>query len=145
MQYFKPPDELSTYYSKSRFLADINMESAYADASSAVQQAQWSQYRANLMGLDRLVLFQFENDTTVCPKESSHFGFWNGTRLLAAKETPQYTLLGLDRLSENDALVLSYAPGRHMHISADWFVENVVLPHLKVPLDDGDLAASKTS
>lgn len=130
MQYFKSAEQLSTYFTKSRFLADINIESQ-PQASSPSQVGRWIKYRENIISLERLVLFQFQDDTTVCPKESAHFGFWNGTKLLQLEDTDVYHSLGLDVLVDRNALILDYAPGEHMHFSLDWFSEHVILPHIR--------------
>jgi hypothetical protein len=47
------------------------------------QAAAGEQYRANLASLRRLVLWQFDDDVTVVPKESSHFAFFDGEQLVS--------------------------------------------------------------
>lgn len=74
-QYYKDPAELEVYQQRSLFLADINGESALGPLPP--------HYRTNLVSLQRLVLFVFDNDVTVVPKESAHFGFYDGQRLLS--------------------------------------------------------------
>jgi palmitoyl-protein thioesterase len=72
----------------------------------------------------------------VVPKESAHFGFYNGSRLLALREQPMYTedWLGLRALDEGGRLLLLHAPGPHMQFSLAWFTQEVLLPFLAVPL-----------
>lgn len=71
----------------------------------------------------------------VVPKESAHFGFFNGSRLLALREQPLYSedWLGLRALDEAGRLLLLHAPGPHMQFSLDWFRQEVLLPYLAVP------------
>ena len=65
-QYFKDPHRLDEYTRKSGFLADINNEQMLT-----VPQERKSSYAENLSSLSNLVLFMFEGDTQVVPKESS--------------------------------------------------------------------------
>lgn len=68
-QYFKDPFHLDWYLAYSGFLADVNNDRPATNAS----------YAEALRSLQRLVLFQFENDITVVPRQSAHFGFYNGS------------------------------------------------------------------
>ena len=83
----------------------------------------------------------------VVPKESSHFGFFNGTTLLRLQNTPLYQQdwIGLRSLDEAGHLALLHAPGRHMQFSLQWFVQNVVHPYLAVPAPSGAQAAPSVS
>ncbi|PSC70395.1 palmitoyl-thioesterase 1 [Micractinium conductrix] len=138
-QYVKDPYHLDLYYSRSIFLADINGE--------VPGRPRPARYAANLASLQRLVLFQFEEDDMVVPKESSHFGFFNGTTLLRLQNTPLYQQdwIGLRSLDEAGHLALLHAPGRHMQFSLQWFVQNVVHPYLAVPAPSGAQAAPSVS
>jgi palmitoyl-protein thioesterase len=153
-QYFKDPLHLDTYYRNSAFLADINAEALPrwgGDASfpTAVGKnklletekkavsARYDLYKNNLSSLQRLVLFMFDNDITVVPKESAHFGFFDGEKLVPLIENKIYTedRLGLKALDESGRLVIAHAPGFHMQFSLEWFFENVVEPYLLVEID----------
>jgi palmitoyl-protein thioesterase len=73
-QYFKSVDEetglpTDDYLTYSNFLADINNERALKNAT----------YKKNLARLEKFVMFLFEDDTTVVPKESGWFAYVNGT------------------------------------------------------------------
>ena len=129
-QYWKDPAHLETYAQRSVFLADINAEAAGVPPSDPT----YALYKANLASLRRLVLFQFQNDVTVVPKESSQFGFFDGTRLVPLRESTLYTedRLGLRALDESGRLVLDSSPGFHMQFTLDWFGKHVVLPYLAV-------------
>ena len=110
--------------------ADVNAESTATPANP--------QYKENLSSLRSLVLFQFDNDVTVVPKESSHFGFFDGEVLLPMEATELYTedRIGLRALHEAGRLELKHAPGFHMQFTLDWFSKNVLWPHLAVPVED---------
>lgn len=74
-QYFKDPFRLDWYLASSGFLADVNNDrkafnTSYADA---------------LLKLRRLVLYEFENDITVVPRQSAHFGFYNGSVVVSER------------------------------------------------------------
>lgn len=68
-QYFKDPREMPQYLAHNPFLPDINNERPNKTAL----------YATNLASLQRLVLFQFEDDVVVVPKESSWFGVLDPT------------------------------------------------------------------
>lgn len=133
-QYFKDPYQLDSYLQRSAFLADINNE---------VAVRRHAAYRDNLASLQRLVLYQFEQDDMVVPKESSHFGWFNGSQLLGLREQDIYIQdwIGLRQLDESGRLLLLHAPGRHMQFELDWFVQEVVHKHLAVPAAGATSAA----
>lgn len=80
----------------------------------------------------------------VVPRESSHFGFYNGTALLAMADTDLYRedWIGLRALDEGGRLHLEHCPGGHMHFSLAWFEQAVVLPYLAVRGAAGSTAAA---
>lgn len=154
-QYFKDPAHLNEYYRNSAFLADINAEALPSSrrGGSFLQvgknkilegflenneiktlSARYDLYKDNLASLQRLVLFMFDNDITVVPKESSHFAFFNGQKLIPLAESELYIedRLALKQLDEYGRLVLAHAPGFHMQFSLEWFFTNVVKPYLLV-------------
>jgi len=121
-QYFKDPEDLELYLTNNIFLPDINNE--HADKNQ--------QYADNLAALEKLVLFRFENDTTVVPRDSAWFSFYNGTDLLDLKDQPIYTedWIGLKQLDKEGKLVFESAPGEHMQISLKWFTSHVMDKYL---------------
>lgn len=135
-QYFKDPYQMDTYKEASVFLADINLESTAADNKYA---ALHDKYRSNILALQKLVLYQFDNDVTVVPKESSQFGFYDGEQLLPLEETDVYIedRLGLKEMADRGDLVLESAPGFHMQFSLEWFVESVLHRYLAVKKNEG--------
>jgi palmitoyl-protein thioesterase len=90
------------------------------------------------------VLFAFENDVTVVPKQSAWFGFYDGWRLVPLRESPLYLedRIGLRELDEGGRLLLESAPGFHMQFTLDWFGRHVVEPYLKVPAGHSGSAAA---
>jgi palmitoyl-protein thioesterase len=70
----------------------------------------------------------------VVPKESAHFGFFDGEKLVPLTENKIYVedRIGLKVLNESGRLILAHAPGFHMQFSLEWFFENVVQPYLLV-------------
>ncbi|KAK9829239.1 hypothetical protein WJX72_004713 [[Myrmecia] bisecta] len=126
-QYFKDPYHLDKYLAHNPFLPDINNE----------LDVQNLQYKANLLTLDRLVLFRFKDDVTVIPRDSAWFGFFDGQQLLPMEQTPLYKddWIGLRALDESGRLQLGEVPGKHMQFSWDWFMEHVVQPYLAEPVE----------
>jgi len=123
-QYFKDPYNLKEYLASNPFLPDINNEVPSADAA---------QHKANFLSLERLVLYKFDLDSMVVPRESSWFGFYDGTRLVPYNETQLYQddLIGLAALDRQGKVVFGTVPeAEHMQFSLDWLEDYVVMPYL---------------
>ena len=110
-QYFRDPADLEPYLEHSEFLADINNERAIKNET----------YKERLQRLDRFVMYLFEDDVTVIPKESGWFDDVNGQtgEPVKLRESSIYTedWLGLKKLDEKGALVFKTTPGEHMRLS----------------------------
>ncbi len=73
-QYFKDPARIDEYYAKSNFLADINNERARPALQDQLESGSAEtakRYGDNIAALDNFVMFMFELDEQVRPKESS--------------------------------------------------------------------------
>eukprot|EP00955_Chlamydomonas_euryale_P059855 357516-Chlamydomonas_euryale.AAC.15 len=66
------------------------------------------------------------------PRDSSWFGFYNGTALVPLEQQRLYTedWIGLRKLDESGRLVRASIEGRHMHFSQEWFEEHVLWKYL---------------
>jgi len=71
---------IDSYKAHNVFLADINND---RDTKNPL-------YKKNLSTLEKFVLFRFEHDTTVVPRDSAWFGWYNGTQLLTMNQTELY-------------------------------------------------------
>ena len=131
-QYFKDPKQIDKYFEKSIFLADINNE-----RQGGVKNQQ---YKTNLASLSNLVLFRFTNDTTVVPRDSAWFSFFNGSSLVPLEEQALYKedWIGLQELDVTGRLELKEIEGPHMHFSLSWFKTEVIDAYLSM-----EQAASK--
>ncbi|KAM3553262.1 hypothetical protein ARSEF4850_007003 [Beauveria asiatica] len=107
-QYFRDPADLPAYLDGSRFLADVNNE----------REAKNARYKENLASLTKFVMFLFEDDTMVHPRESSWFGEVNGTDKVPLRERQLYKedWLGLRALDEKGGLVFRSITADHMQI-----------------------------
>jgi len=128
-QYFRAPLDMAQYLADNIFLPDINNEHETKNAT----------YKANLISLQKLVLIMFANDTMVIPRESSWFGsFANNslTTIVPMLQQPLFTedWIGLRTLYEAGKVVLASCPGDHMHITMQYFHDNVVVPYLGGPV-----------
>lgn len=117
-QYFKDPLRLAEYLEHNPFLPDINNE----------RPAKNTQYAANLASLKRLVLYRFSKDDTVVPRDSSWFGFFDGSTVVPLRDQALYKedWLGLRQLDARGALLLEEVDGVHMQFSLQWFADNVI-------------------
>lgn len=112
-QYFRDPEELAAYLENSNYLADINNERKLKNTT----------YKKNLSKLNKFVMYMFEDDTVLVPKESSWFAEVNRTSedVTKLKDRKLYKedWIGLKELDEKDALVFTTLPGGHMALDED--------------------------
>lgn len=118
-QYFKATHDATTgaptdeYLRNSNFLADVNNERPRKNAT----------YAAHLARLQNFVMYVFEDDTTVIPKESGWFAYTNGTdgTVTGLRERDLYKedWLGLRKLDEKGGLHFKTTPGGHMQLDED--------------------------
>ncbi|KAI9745796.1 MAG: hypothetical protein M1818_000477 [Claussenomyces sp. TS43310] len=114
-QYYRNPADLESYLLYSNFLADINNERILKNTT----------YKENIMKLEHFVMYQFEEDTTVVPKETGWFAEVNGTEVTPLQERAIYTedWLGLKALDRKGALKFEMAKGAHMTIPDSLLVD----------------------
>ena len=79
-QCLQEPRNLASYKANNIFLADINND---RDTKNPL-------YRENLVSLQKFVMFRFQHDTTVVPRDSAWFGWYNGSQLLTMNQTDLY-------------------------------------------------------
>jgi len=115
-QYFRDPAQYEQYLENSNFLADINNERILKNQT----------YKENLEKLERFVMYLFDDDETVVPKETGWFYEVNGTEVTELKDRDIYKedWLGLRTLDEKGALEFKTTPGGHMSLS-DKLLERV--------------------
>ncbi|KAI0010938.1 alpha/beta-hydrolase [Xylariaceae sp. FL0662B] len=108
-QYFRDPRDMESYLEFSNFLADINNERALKNET----------YARNIARLENLVMYVFEDDVTVIPKETAWFTEVNGTEVTPLRARPIYTedWIGLRALDRKGGLLFRTTPGEHMQIS----------------------------
>lgn len=109
-QYYRNEDDLDSYLEYSNLLADINNERTVKNQT----------YKENISRLKNFVMYLFEEDETVIPKESAWFAEVNAT---TAEVTPlqnrtmyKEDWLGLKELDEQGGLIFEQLPGKHMQI-----------------------------
>ncbi|SPN98435.1 related to palmitoyl-(protein) hydrolase [Cephalotrichum gorgonifer] len=107
-QYFRDPQDYTSYIEGSNFLADVNNEKDRKNAT----------YAENLASLENLVLYMFEDDTTLIPKESAWFEDVNGTVVTPLRGSKLYSedWLGLRALDRKGGITFKKTPGEHMQI-----------------------------
>jgi palmitoyl-protein thioesterase len=107
-QYFRNLNEYDKYLENSNFLADINNERAVKN----------QKYKENLEKLEKFVMYVFEDDDVVVPKQTSWFAEVNGTEVTALRERDMYKedWLGLKALDKKGALEFKSTPGGHMNL-----------------------------
>ncbi|KAI1824211.1 palmitoyl-protein thioesterase 1 [Xylaria intraflava] len=114
-QYFRDPADLDSYLAYSNFLADINNERPVKNET----------YARHIAALENLVMYVFENDTTVIPKETGWFGEVNGTEgtPLRARKLYEEDWIGLRALDQKGGLKFKATPGDHMQLSDEVLTE----------------------
>lgn len=114
-QYFKATNDTTgepaeEYLDSSNFLADINNERVLKNVT----------YAKNLAALDNFVMYLFEDDTTVIPKESGWFAYTNGTdgevTPLRERQIYKEDWIGLRKLDEKGGLHFKTTEGGHMQL-----------------------------
>jgi palmitoyl-protein thioesterase len=127
-QYFKETNDTTgepseAYLENSAFLADINNERELKNVI----------YAKNLAALDNFVMYLFEDDTTVIPKESGWFAYTNGTdgevTHLRERQIYKEDWIGLKKLDKKGGLHFETTKGGHMDLGEkiltkvfkDWF------------------------
>lgn len=114
-QYYRTINEttgLATddYLEHSNFLADINNE----------RREKNEAYTAKMASLDNFVMYVFDEDKTVIPKESGWFAEVNATSedVTPLRNRTMYKedWLGLKKLDDKSGLVFKTAPGGHMQL-----------------------------
>ena len=107
-QYFRDPAQLEQYLEHSNFLADINNERVLKNKT----------YKENILKLENFVMYLFDEDTTVIPKETSWFGEIVEEQYVPLVNRSIYTedWLGLKQLDEEEKLVFENINGGHMQI-----------------------------
>ncbi|KAL1974128.1 hypothetical protein VTN31DRAFT_5688 [Thermomyces dupontii] len=129
-QYFRDPEDLESYLEHSNFLADINNERTLKNPD----------YKARLTSLNKFVMYMFENDETVYPKETAWFAEFNETTRnvteLRDRQIYKEDWLGLRELDEWGKLEFKTLPGVHMELSKKFLVQLFTDYFGPVTLDD---------
>ncbi|OAG01128.1 palmitoyl-protein thioesterase 1 precursor [Paraphaeosphaeria sporulosa] len=121
-QYFRATNDTTgeptdDYLEYSNFLADVNNEREEKNAT----------YKENLASLDKFVMYVFEEDTTVIPKESGWFAQVNASsgEVTALRNRTIYKedWIGLRQLDEKGALEFKTTAGGHMRLSDEVLTE----------------------
>lgn len=108
-QYFRDPEDLPAYLQSSAFLADVNNE----------RDTKNPQYKTNVAALTKFVMFMFEDDTMVHPRESSWFGDVSeadGNVPLRKRAIYKDDWLGLKQLDDKGGIVFRSITSDHMQI-----------------------------
>lgn len=114
-QYYRDTADYERYLDNSNFLADINNE----------RERKNPTYKKNLAGLANLVMYQFEDDTTLIPKESAWFEDGDGEASTPLRGTKLYRedWLGLRELDRKGGITFKSTPGEHMQLSEESLTE----------------------
>ncbi|KAF1808177.1 palmitoyl-protein thioesterase 1 precursor [Eremomyces bilateralis CBS 781.70] len=103
----------SEYLDRSNFLADINNE----------RDTKNKGYARNLAGLRRFIMYMFEDDTVIIPKQSAWFAEVNratgDVTPLVERDIYRDDWLGLKAVDQRGGIVFRTVPGEHMHLSDD--------------------------
>ncbi|WVF71769.1 hypothetical protein IAT40_006577 [Kwoniella sp. CBS 6097] len=126
--YFRDTERLDEFWQVNEFVRDLNGEKQLAGDVDDDDKQWKGKNRAGkgLGGLETFVAIQFEDDRTVSPAQSSHFGTYvpgskdKETIIPITNQTIyKHDEIGLKRLDEEDRLKLLWCPGRHMEIGGE--------------------------
>ncbi|KAF7561909.1 hypothetical protein G7046_g2206 [Stylonectria norvegica] len=117
-QYYRDPEAYDEYLDNSNFLADINNERLLKNIT----------YKENIAKLSNFVMYLFEEDTTVFPKETAWFDEVNGTVVTPLRARPLYQedWIGLQELDRKGGLKFRSITSNHMDIPEDTLNETMV-------------------
>jgi len=124
--YWNDPHQRELYLKYSNFLPYVNNE---------VLSTNSSQFRANMLRLDRMVLIGGPDDGVITPWQSAHFGFFDSNQTVVSLKKRGIYLedaIGLRTLDEQGKLTLVTVPNvKHI----DWhlnrtLIDQVLLPYL---------------
>ena len=112
-QYYRNAEDLEAYLEYSNFLADVNNE----------REVKNETYKTNMKRLENFVMYMFEEDTVVIPKQSAWFGGYNETEekevKLKDREIYMEDWLGLRWLDERGRLHFERTGGKHMQLDEE--------------------------
>ena len=127
--YWKYRYHYDRYLKHNVYLKDLNNE---GDVKNDI-------YKQRIININKMLLIKGNNDTVICPKESSWFEFYdkNGDKIVPLKESEFYIkdFIGLRRLDEEGRLKFALFKGEHCVYTINEFVTHIV-PFFK---DDGDI------
>ncbi|KAK6203186.1 Alpha/Beta hydrolase protein [Scheffersomyces amazonensis] len=114
-QYFRDPYVYETYLKHSNFLADVNNEKEIVNQT----------YKENFQNLNKLILIDFTQDTTLVPKDSA----WFYDSEAETGETLEFTetriykevLIGLQKLYKENRIDFLSIEEDHMRITDEYF------------------------
>ena len=123
-QYWNDPLNHTNYVQGSHYLGVVNNE----------KEEKNPDYKDRMVQLANFVMVMWEEDTTVIPKETSHFETFvpgQEVEVLPLRESALYKedFIGLKTLDEEDKLHFYSVPGHHFQFDYDWVAENIV-PYL---------------
>lgn len=108
------------YLEASNFLADVNNE----------REEKNETYKGRMERLEKFVMYVFEDDTTVIPKESGWFAEVNATsgKVTELRDRKMYKedWLGLKALDQRGGLVFRTAKGGHMRLTEEVLEEVMI-------------------
>merc|ERR1711970_1518338 len=120
-QYWNDPLNHTNYVTGSHYLGVINNE----------REEKNQDYKDRMLQLENFVMLMWENDTTVIPKETSHFETYvpgQEREVLPLRESALYQedYIGLKTLDEQGKLHFYSVPGHHVQFDYAWVAENII-------------------
>ena len=121
--YFKDVRNYKEYLNYSTFLSDLNNE----------KEAKNQSYKDRMLGLERMILIKFTEDTMIIPKETAWFQFYDANgelQKLEDSELYQKDFIGVKTLNEQGKIDFFKFYGDHLDFGTEE-IDKYMIPYLE--------------
>lgn len=110
--YFKTHSNYESFLKYSSFLADLNNEKSEKNDN----------YKKRFLGLEKVLLIKFTEDTMIIPKETAHFSFYDKEGKVQKLEDSQFyqdDYIGVKQLALENKIIFMDLEGDHLNFDRE--------------------------